>query len=37
MEENHETPDIVYAGDLEVHAGSPLGLPEDDLDLLLTP
>lgn len=31
----YTTPDIVYEGELEVQAGSPLGLPEmDDLDLL---
>jgi hypothetical protein len=29
----YETPDIVYEGDLEVQAGSPMGVPElDDLD-----
>jgi hypothetical protein len=28
----YEAPDIIYEGDLEVQAGSPLGLPEwDDL------
>lgn len=32
---HYETPDIVYEGELEVHAGSPLGLPGDDLDLLM--
>jgi hypothetical protein len=25
-----ETPDIVYEGDLEVQAGSPVGVPEWD-------
>ena len=32
----YETPDIVYEGDLEIQAGSPLGLPDltdvDDLE-----
>ena len=26
----YETPDIVYEGDLEVQAGSPVGVPEWD-------
>jgi hypothetical protein len=26
----YETPDIVYEGELEVQAGSPLGVPEWD-------
>ena len=36
--EHYETPEIVYEGKLEVQAGSPLGIPDDNLDLdLLTP
>lgn len=27
----YETPDVIYEGELEVQAGSPLGLPEWDL------
>ena len=34
---HYETPEIVYEGKLEVQAGSPLGIPDGDLDLLLTP
>ena len=30
----YETPDIVYEGELEVQAGSPLGLPDGLLDPL---
>lgn len=26
----YQTPEIVYEGELEVQAGSPLGFPEDD-------
>ncbi len=29
----YEAPDIIYEGELEVQAGSPLGIPEDPLDL----
>jgi hypothetical protein len=29
----YETPDIVYEGDLEVEAGSPVGVPGWDEDL----
>ena len=33
----YEVPDIIYEGDLEIQAGSPLGLPDitdlDDLEL----
>lgn len=29
----YETPDVIYEGKLEVQAGSPLGIPEDPLDL----
>jgi hypothetical protein len=29
----YESPDIIYEGDLEVQAGSPVGVPEmDDLE-----
>lgn len=28
----YEIPDIVYEGELEVQAGSPLGIPDDLLD-----
>ena len=28
----YEIPDIVYEGELEVQAGSPLGLPDDLLE-----
>ena len=27
----YEAPEIIYEGELEVHAGSPLSLPGDDL------
>lgn len=27
----YEAPDIVYEGDLEVQAGSPFGLPVEDI------
>ena len=30
---NYEAPEVVYEGDLEVQAGSPLGMPEDPLSL----
>ena len=31
----YETPNIIHEGELEVQAGSPLGLPDmDDFDLL---
>ncbi len=29
----YETPEIVYEGELEVQAGSPLGVPDDPLGL----
>ena len=35
--QHYQAPDVVYEGKLEVRAGSPLGMPEDNLDLLLTP
>jgi hypothetical protein len=28
----YETPEIVYEGDLEVQAGSPVGIPWDGLE-----
>ena len=31
--EVYEAPDIVVEGDLEIQAGSPLGLPEDPFSL----
>ena len=32
-ENGYEAPDIVYEGDLEIQAGSPLGLPDlEDLE-----
>lgn len=27
----YETPDIIYEGELEVQAGSPVGVPMEDL------
>jgi hypothetical protein len=27
----YETPDVIYEGELEVQAGSPVGLPEESL------
>lgn len=29
----YEAPEIIYEGNLEVQAGSPLGIPDDPLDL----
>ncbi len=29
----YETPGIIYEGELEVQAGSPLGIPDELLDL----
>jgi hypothetical protein len=30
----YETPDVIYEGELEVQAGSPVGVPEWDDDAL---
>lgn len=32
-EREYETPGVIYEGDLEVQAGSPLGILEDPFDL----
>jgi len=33
QEQTYEAPAVVFEGELEVRAGSPLGLPEDPFEL----